>query len=30
MEGWEEEMSEDGLPSFVIERCREYLAERAM
>lgn len=29
-ETWEAEMSQDGLPPFVIERCREYLAEHAM
>ncbi|APR84954.1 Hypothetical protein A7982_10303 [Minicystis rosea] len=27
---WEEEMIRDGLPAFVIERCREFLAENAM
>lgn len=29
-EEWEAEMSQDGLPTFVIERCREYLAEHAI
>ncbi len=27
---WEEEMTRDGVPGFVLERCREYLAEHAM
>lgn len=27
---WEEEMSKDGVPGFVIERCREYLADHAL
>ena len=29
-EGWEIEMSRDGVPDFVIERCREYLAALAI
>ncbi|MFT3766799.1 MAG: hypothetical protein QM820_14980 [Minicystis sp.] len=29
-EEWESEMVRDGLPDFVIERCREYLAEHAL
>lgn len=29
-ETWEAEMVQDGLPPFVIERCREYLAAHAM
>ena len=27
---WEDEMVRDGLPAFVIERCREFLADNAM
>jgi hypothetical protein len=29
-EGWEIEMARDGVPAFVLERCREYLAEHAI
>lgn len=29
-EGWDDEMTGDGVPEFVIERCREYLAGHAM
>jgi hypothetical protein len=29
-DGWEAEMIRDGMPAFVIDRCRAYLAEHAL